>query len=84
MVATGQQFIVGLRADGTVLTQGIDGYGETDADAWTDIASISTGWQHTVGLGTDGDVFDENGNVYNVGYIYTLSLHDALPIFGVT
>lgn len=56
-VAAGQQYVVGLRADGTLTAQGNDGYGETNIDSWSNIVSIAAGWQQTAGLSADGRVF---------------------------
>ena len=47
---------MGLKADGTLKTQGIDGYGETAIDDWEKIVAISTAWQLTVGLDSAGEV----------------------------
>lgn len=70
-VSAGQAYIVGLKSDGTIVAQGHTGDGqineiETDDDGqpvivksimdWTDIKAISTGWRHTVGLDSAGNV----------------------------
>ncbi len=70
-VSAGQAYIVGLKSDGTLIAQGHTGDGqinktETDDDGltivtdsimdWTNIVAISTGWRHTVGLDSFGEV----------------------------
>jgi hypothetical protein len=41
---------VGLRSAGTVVTTGSNDYGDCDVSGWSNIAQISCGLQHTVGL----------------------------------
>ena len=62
-VEAGEQYIVGLRSDGTLTAQGHNGDGQIniDGDEWSNIVSIACGWRHTVGL-------DSNGNIHITGY----------------
>ena len=54
---------VGLKTNGTVVAIGLDNYGICDGVSyWTDIAAISTGWNHTVGLAEDGTVVAVGNN----------------------
>lgn len=70
-VSAGQAYIVGLKSDGTLVAQGHTGDGQintvqtseddqtivTDSIMdWRNIVAVSTGWRHTVGLDTNGDV----------------------------
>ena len=55
---------VGLRADGTVVAIGDNGYGQCDVSSLKDIVAIAAGTSHTVGLRTDGTVVAVGGNVY--------------------
>lgn len=62
-IAAGQEHIVGLRADGTVVASMIaeDDFveinrGQIDVSDWKDIVMISTAAAHTVGLKSDGTV----------------------------
>lgn len=49
-------FSVGLKEDGTVVTAGCNNYGQCNVSGWTDIIAISAGSKHIVGLKTDGTV----------------------------
>ena len=49
-VSVGLYHIIGLKADGTVVATGENDYGQCDVDSWTDIAAVSAGYEHTVGL----------------------------------
>lgn len=56
-VAANEGSIVGLREDGTVLSQGmIDGYRPIDTSNWANIKAIAAGDNHVVGLRIDGTV----------------------------
>lgn len=47
----GELYVVGLRSDGKVVSQGHDaGDGQRAVDDWDNIVAIATGWRHTVGL----------------------------------
>lgn len=59
-VAAGRDYIVGLKADGSLVTRykGEKKYyeGECDVSEWRNIVAIAANWQHTVGLRSDGTV----------------------------
>ena len=70
-VATGgtskssEGFVVGLKADGTVVTAGKTQYGINEAQNWTNIKKISAGDYHLVGINMDGKpvaVMNDNPN----------------------
>ena len=52
----GSTYILGLKADGTVDSQGKNIYGRCDVSEWTDIIEISAGATHSLGLKSDGTV----------------------------
>ncbi|MCM1224625.1 MAG: hypothetical protein NC548_60280, partial [Lachnospiraceae bacterium] len=56
--------IVGLKADGTVVSGGIDRHGKCDVSNWSDIVAVSAGDNHTVGLKSDGTVVAVGNNYY--------------------
>ena len=56
MVAAGEDHIVGLKSDGTVVTVGDNEYGQCDVGSWTDIVQVAAGGYHTVGLKSDRTV----------------------------
>ncbi len=60
-VAAGEQYVVGLCEDGTVVATGHKADGQCDVDNWSDIKMIAAGWRHTVGV-------DSNDNVFITGY----------------
>jgi hypothetical protein len=43
MVAAGNGFTVGLKADGTVVAVGGNEYGQCDVGGWTDISQVAAG-----------------------------------------
>jgi alpha-tubulin suppressor-like RCC1 family protein len=53
---TGGYHMVGLKADGTVLATGGNGYGQCNIENWSDIIKISTNTYLTLGLKSDGTV----------------------------
>jgi hypothetical protein len=53
---------VGLKANGTVLAVGDNGYGQCDVGGWTDVIQVATGYSHTVGLRADGTVVAVGNN----------------------
>ena len=55
-ISAGVYHTVGLKADGTVIAVGSNGWGQCDVSGWTDIVAISAGYYHTVGLRADGTV----------------------------
>lgn len=58
----GDQHIVGVKAGGTVVTNGINDKGEGDVSGWRGIVSVAAGPQHTVGLMGDGNVVATGAN----------------------
>ena len=56
VIAGGFSHTVGLKADGTVVTAGSNGYGRRNVSDWKDIIAIAAGNDHTVGLKVDGTV----------------------------
>ena len=61
-VSAGGAHTVGLKANGTVVAVGENGYGQCDVSAWTDIVAVSAGDDHTVGLKSDGTVVAVGSN----------------------
>ena len=55
-VSAYDDFIIGLRKDGTVVSFGEDAYGACDVSGWTDVIEISCGRHYTVGLRSDGSI----------------------------
>ena len=56
VIAAGDNFTVGLRADGTVVATDDNAFGRCDVSDWQEIVSIAAGLFHTVGLRADGTV----------------------------
>lgn len=61
---TGNNFIVGLKTDGTVVATGRNSDGQCDVSNWESIISVSAGFEHTVGLKSDGSVVAIGSNDY--------------------
>lgn len=57
-------FVCALKSDGTVEHAGFD-YGQSDAEAWTDVVQIACGVGHVVGLKSDGTVVAAGLNNYS-------------------
>ncbi len=55
-VSAGDDHIVGLKSDGTVVAVGDNIDGQRNVSTWTDIVAVSAGYYHTVGLKADGTV----------------------------
>jgi len=55
-ISAGTRHVAGVKADGTVVATGDNGYGQCDVQDWTDIISVSAGDQFTLGLKKDGTV----------------------------
>jgi len=56
LISVGEDHLVGLKSDGTVVAVGADSYGQCDVEEWEDIVAVSAGDGHTVGLKSDGTV----------------------------
>ncbi len=52
-VAAGEQFIVGLKQDGTVIADGHPSEGQINVDTWENVIAIDAGSRFTVGLTKD-------------------------------
>lgn len=61
-----QDHLIGLKSDGTVVSAGIENYGELQVfgDEWSDIVQIDTGGFFTAGLKSDGTVIVTPDNEY--------------------
>ena len=55
-IVGGENHVVGLKSDGTVVAAGDDSYGQRDVESWTDIVAISAGQFFTVGVKSDGTI----------------------------
>ena len=64
LIAYGEEHIVGLRSDGTVLATGEKSSGQCDVSEWRDVISVACGKSHTVGLRVDGTVIAVGYNGY--------------------
>lgn len=69
-VVAGQQHVAALKADGTVVADGLTALGQTKTEEWKDIVSIAAGWMHTVGVDSSGHVWftgrDQNGQAETI------------------
>lgn len=82
--------IVGLNADGSVVTTGTNDFGERNTENWSNIVAVSAGGVHTVGLRADGTVIATGNNQYgqlnvrnwsnivaiSAGSVHTVGLRD--------
>ena len=64
-------YLIGFKADGTVVTAGIDDDSPRNVAGWTNITAVSTGYNHTVGLRPDGSVIARGLN-----YAYQCDVSD--------
>ena len=55
-ISAGNNYVIGVTADGTVKATGNNDYGQCDVTSWTDVIAVSAGTYHTVGLKKDGTV----------------------------
>ena len=65
-ISVGNDHIIGLKSDGTVVAAGKNSHGECDVESWTDIIGISTSAYYTVGLKSDGTVVLTGDGQYNM------------------
>jgi hypothetical protein len=56
MVAAGYLHTLGLKADGTVLAEGGNNYGQCEVGGWNNTIQVAAGYGHTVGVRSDGTV----------------------------
>ena len=63
-IAAGNYHTVALKADGTVLADGNNYWGQCNVGEWKNIVSIAAGEYHTVGLRSDGTVVAVGRNDY--------------------
>ena len=61
-VGAGMNFVVGLKANGTLVADGVSYDGRCSVALWTDITAIAVGECHTVGLKRDGTVVSTGPN----------------------
>lgn len=61
-VAAGEDHVVGLRKDRSVLAAGSNDHGQCEVSSWQDVIAISAGSQHTLGLESDGTVLATGDN----------------------
>ena len=54
-ISAGAHHLVGLKQDGTVVSAGLDTYGQCDTGSWTDILRIQASKNVTIGYMADGD-----------------------------
>lgn len=50
------EYVVGLKLDGTVIAVGDNSYNQCDVALWNDVVAISVGAYHTIALKSDGTV----------------------------
>ena len=55
-IAAGEEHLVGLQQDGTVIATGKNDHGQCQTEEWTDIVAIAAGDDITAGLRADGTV----------------------------
>jgi len=70
MISAGGYHTVGLRAAGTAVAVGYNGYGQCNVGGWANITQVAAGDLHTVGLRSNGTVVAVGDNSYgqcNVG-----------------
>ena len=64
-IAVGREnFILGLRADGTVAAAGKSSYDRINVGSWTNIVQVACGLNHSIGLKSDGTVVGCGWNYY--------------------
>ena len=64
-IAVGREnFILGLRANGTVAAAGKSSYDRTGVGSWTNIVQVACGLNHSLGLRSDGTVVGCGWNYY--------------------
>ena len=69
IAVSGNNHVVGLRADGTVIAVGNNRSGQCDVSNWSNIVAVAAKWGTTLGLKADGTVItvgDTPKNEFNV------------------
>src|SRR3989338_1962037 len=61
-VAAGDDYILGLKNDGTVVAIGNNDFGQCDVSDWSDIVEVAAWNNFTVGLKSDGTVVAVGNN----------------------
>ena len=62
MIASGNNFTLGLKTDGTVISAGMSVNGADQVGDWTNMIMIACGFDHSVGLKSDGTVIAVGSN----------------------
>ena len=62
IVSTGNDYVLGLKTDGTVLLAGENKYVQSSVADWKDITYISANTRHALGIRTDGTVVSAGNN----------------------
>jgi serine/threonine protein kinase len=82
-IAVGRQFVVGLRADGTVIAAGRNLQNQLAVSGWNNIVAIATGDYHTIGLKKDGTVITTSFTGKNAyGQDLTGGWMDVIAVYG--
>lgn len=68
-----EEFILGVRSNGTVTAAGKSSYNRTDVGSWTNIKQVACGQYHSVGLTSGGRVVSCGWNYYGQGMTETWS-----------
>ena len=63
-ILCGEYYTVGLKADGTVASEGGNSLNLSDRSDWKDIIAISSAYDHTIGLKADGTVVATGDNAH--------------------
>ena len=64
LLSCGDEVIVGLRSDGTVVATGDNSEGQCNVSGWKNIVAVAADEGHTVGLRSDGTVVATGNNSY--------------------
>lgn len=73
-IAATQNFVMGLKADGTVMVVGDDYYGETKISDWTDIVAIKAYPGLSIGIKADGTVVSAGDDYVITKYLKDIKL----------
>ncbi len=64
LVSAGGSHTVAIK-DGKVLAVGDNDDGQCDVDGWSDIVTVSAGYEHTLGVRSDGTVVATGSNIFD-------------------